>query len=135
MSEQDALLAAVFAAPDDDLPRLVYADWLEEHGESDHAEFIRLQIRRSGMAGDDPTAKEIDGRIVLLRAVGADRWLGPIKAAIGALAGAVHATFRRGFASELSVVMDGRNGSLAGPLGRTLYLARSRLRPVPAPGS
>jgi uncharacterized protein (TIGR02996 family) len=43
-AEQDALLAAIFAAPADDTPRLVYADWLEEHGEPEYAEFIRLQI-------------------------------------------------------------------------------------------
>jgi uncharacterized protein (TIGR02996 family) len=44
MSDRDALLAAVRQAPDDDSPRLVYADWLDEHGEADRAEFIRLQI-------------------------------------------------------------------------------------------
>src|SRR5436305_2053272 len=31
-SEADALWAAVLEAPEDDAPRLVYADWLEEHG-------------------------------------------------------------------------------------------------------
>lgn len=47
MSDRDALLAAVLAAPDDDLPRLVLADWLEETGHPAHAAraaFIRLQI-------------------------------------------------------------------------------------------
>jgi uncharacterized protein (TIGR02996 family) len=44
MTEHDALLAAVIAAPADDLPRLVYADWVEEHGEPDRAAFIRGQI-------------------------------------------------------------------------------------------
>jgi uncharacterized protein (TIGR02996 family) len=39
-----ALLAAVRAAPDDDLPRLVAADWLDERGEPDRAEFVRLQV-------------------------------------------------------------------------------------------
>lgn len=34
---------AIIAAPDDDLPRLVYADYLDEIGESERAEFIRLQ--------------------------------------------------------------------------------------------
>lgn len=29
--------------PDDDIPRLVYADWLEETGDTDRAEFIRVQ--------------------------------------------------------------------------------------------
>ncbi len=38
-----ALLAAVCAAPGDDLPRLVLADWLDEHGEHERAEFIRVQ--------------------------------------------------------------------------------------------
>jgi uncharacterized protein (TIGR02996 family) len=44
MSAEPALLAAVAAAPDDDLPRLVYADWLDENGRPLRAEFIRLQI-------------------------------------------------------------------------------------------
>lgn len=38
-----ALLAAILADPDDDAPRLIYADWLEERGDPDRAEFIRLQ--------------------------------------------------------------------------------------------
>lgn len=45
MSERDALLAAVCADPDDDTPRLVFADWLQENGEERRAEFIREQIR------------------------------------------------------------------------------------------
>ena len=44
MNERDALLRAVCENPDDDTPRLVFADWLQEHGEGDRAEFIRLQI-------------------------------------------------------------------------------------------
>ena len=39
-----ALLRAVVAAPDDDVPRLVAADWLDEHGEAERAEFIRVQV-------------------------------------------------------------------------------------------
>src|SRR4051812_13666429 len=38
------LLDAVLADPDDDAPRLVYADWLDEHDQPERAEFIRLQI-------------------------------------------------------------------------------------------
>ena len=38
------LHAAILADPFDDAPRLVYADWLEESGESEQAEFIRTQI-------------------------------------------------------------------------------------------
>jgi uncharacterized protein (TIGR02996 family) len=44
MTDADALLRAVIAAPDDDAPRLVYADWLDEHGDPDRAAFIRAQV-------------------------------------------------------------------------------------------
>src|SRR5262245_57433673 len=43
MTEQKALLRAMIAEPDDDAPRLVYADWLEGHGDPDRAAFIRVQ--------------------------------------------------------------------------------------------
>lgn len=43
--EQHAsLMAAIVAAPDDDLPRLVYADWLDEIGRSEHAEWLRHEL-------------------------------------------------------------------------------------------
>lgn len=44
MSDEDALLAAIYANHDEDTPRLVYADWLDENGQSERAEFIRLHI-------------------------------------------------------------------------------------------
>src|SRR5579871_17342 len=44
-SEADAFLDAIWAAPGDATPRLVYADWLEEHGYADYAQFIRLCCR------------------------------------------------------------------------------------------
>ena len=37
------LLAAIKANPADDLPRLVCADFLEENGEPERAEFVRVQ--------------------------------------------------------------------------------------------
>ncbi len=44
MTTELALLAAIIAKPDDDQPRLVYADWLEENGHYFTAKFIREQI-------------------------------------------------------------------------------------------
>lgn len=44
MPRDDVFLQAILAHPADDAPRLIYADWLEEHGDSDRALFIRLQI-------------------------------------------------------------------------------------------
>jgi uncharacterized protein (TIGR02996 family) len=50
----DALYVAILANPADDLPRLVYADWLEEHGDAERAKFIRIQIE---LARPDPPAQ------------------------------------------------------------------------------
>ena len=36
-------LRAIIEHPEDDTPRLIYADWLEENGDPDRAEFIRVQ--------------------------------------------------------------------------------------------
>ena len=43
MNSRDAFLHAIAENPDDDDRRLAFADWLEEHGEPGHAEFIRVQ--------------------------------------------------------------------------------------------
>jgi uncharacterized protein (TIGR02996 family) len=56
MSDEKALLAAILANPDEDTPRLVYADWLQEHGDASglaRAEFIRLQIEAAQLPEDD----------------------------------------------------------------------------------
>jgi uncharacterized protein (TIGR02996 family) len=42
MSEEAAFLEALKANPADDTTRLVYADWLDEHGETAQAEYLRL---------------------------------------------------------------------------------------------
>jgi uncharacterized protein (TIGR02996 family) len=42
-ADESALLAAIDAQPTEDLPRLVYADWLDDAGFARRAEFIRLQ--------------------------------------------------------------------------------------------
>ncbi len=42
MTEDEAFVAAILGAPGDDGPRLVYADWLEEHGEPARAAALRL---------------------------------------------------------------------------------------------
>jgi uncharacterized protein (TIGR02996 family) len=50
MIEREALLRAICENPDDDTPRLVFADWLDESGEPERAEFIRVQIRTESAA-------------------------------------------------------------------------------------
>jgi uncharacterized protein (TIGR02996 family) len=43
----EPFLFAICQDPDDTV-RLVYADWLDEHGDPDRAEFIRLQVAQAG---------------------------------------------------------------------------------------
>ncbi len=47
-AQETGFLAAILANPADDVPRLVYADWLDEQGQADRGEFIRLQIKLVG---------------------------------------------------------------------------------------
>src|SRR5262245_54668988 len=41
----EPFLRAICATPDDDAPRLVFSDWLDETGDPDRAEFIRQHIQ------------------------------------------------------------------------------------------
>lgn len=44
--ETIAFLRQIALRPDDDLPRLIYADWLDDHGNEQQASFIRMQVER-----------------------------------------------------------------------------------------
>ncbi len=44
MNDHDALLCAIGDHPEEDTPRLVYADWLEENGDPERADFVRNQV-------------------------------------------------------------------------------------------
>jgi uncharacterized protein (TIGR02996 family) len=66
-------IADICRHPEDDYPRLVCADWLDENGDPDRAEFIRLQIELAridriieGHPGDDVSYRE-DNRAEPLR--------------------------------------------------------------------
>jgi uncharacterized protein (TIGR02996 family) len=72
----DELLAIVYEDPDDDAPRLVYADWLLERGDP-RGEFIALQFRRhrgEALSPDDDRREH-----QLLKKHG-KAWLGPLHA-------------------------------------------------------
>src|SRR5207249_956021 len=53
MTLHNAFLLDILEHPDDDTPRLVYADWLMERGEP-RGEFIRIQVERARLERDDP---------------------------------------------------------------------------------
>jgi uncharacterized protein (TIGR02996 family) len=55
-----ALEAAVIADCENDLPRLVYADWLDEHGDPARAAFIRTQIALHDKSPADPHFTDLE---------------------------------------------------------------------------
>src|SRR5262245_52797684 len=94
MSDEAALLAAIRDAPDDDLPRLAHADWLEEHGRQDRADSVRAQVARARLPEDDDRHSELLARERLLLMQHGPDWLPPeVPPAL--------VRFRRGHVEEL----------------------------------
>ena len=60
MSDAAALVAAVEADPDSDLPRLVWADWLDDRGESTRAELVRVQCEAALRPSERLTARQAE---------------------------------------------------------------------------
>jgi uncharacterized protein (TIGR02996 family) len=73
MSLEKAFLAEIVANPDDDAPRLVYADWLDENGQPERAEAVRLGCELRKLEGD-PRAAEIARRLDVLQRDHAAAW-------------------------------------------------------------
>src|SRR5688572_9295030 len=61
-SDESALLQTIVENPDDDAPRLVYADWLDEHGQPERAEFIRVQCAAAQLPAGNPQRAELTKR-------------------------------------------------------------------------
>ncbi len=102
----EALLAAIVEAPDDDAPRLVYADWLQAQGDP-RGELIQLQCQLAA-APDDERRRAI--RIAenkLLAAHGAS-WLAPIREVLPPTQelSPYKFEFVRGFVEEAQLTLD-----------------------------
>lgn len=91
MRDKAAFLAAMAAAPEDDLLRLAFADWLEERGDDARAEFIRCQF---GLRWDQSRAAE-------LLAANREEWERPFRA-LGA-----EVRFHGGFPYSLNADVQG----------------------------
>jgi uncharacterized protein (TIGR02996 family) len=62
MADEKGFLGAITVEPDNDEVRLIYADWLEEHGRSGRAEFIRAQVELARTGEGDPRYPELLAR-------------------------------------------------------------------------
>ena len=95
MSDAKSFMQAILDCPDDDSPRLDYADWLERRGDP-RSEFIRLQCRLAGMAEADEAWSELKLRERELLTAHVDEWAEPF---IDHCQGC---DFRRGFPSGVA---------------------------------
>jgi uncharacterized protein (TIGR02996 family) len=99
---KEAFLEAIRESPADDTPRLVYADWLDEHGDSDRAEFIRAQCALARMQSGSPDRSQLQKRAdKLLRSHG-ESWFGSLLKTFKK--GVV---VERGFLTEIRGPIDG----------------------------
>src|SRR5262245_40576311 len=95
--EDVALLQEIVESPDDDLPRLVYADWLDDHGQAERAEFIRVQVELARLAEEDDERAELEHRERRLRKRHEREWLGALRESLHGWG------FSRGFLSHVSL--------------------------------
>jgi uncharacterized protein (TIGR02996 family) len=122
MTHDDAFLQAISESPEDETPRLVYADWLEEHSQPQRAELIRVECALAGLLATAPVryrleyrgrqllcisdgvfrfegrlAPELERRDCELLATHASEWAEPVRRFVG------YAGFRRGFVEEVGM--------------------------------
>jgi uncharacterized protein (TIGR02996 family) len=77
------LIEAIRADPEDDFVRQVYADWLEEQGQPDRAELVRVQLalpsgRRSKVRQTPKQVRTLKAREQELLKLHEAEWLGPL---------------------------------------------------------
>jgi uncharacterized protein (TIGR02996 family) len=93
MTHADAFLQAILNAPDDNAPRLLFADWLEEYGDAERAEFIRIQVALAWPSSGLAPALWSRQRELLDRH--GEGWSAPARAVVASCA------FARGFVEEV----------------------------------
>jgi uncharacterized protein (TIGR02996 family) len=105
MDQESAFLQAIVEAPDDDVPRLVYADWLDDQGTraaADRADFIRVQFALRDLPLTDPTRAQLEERQRDLLIAHEQEWVAPLRRA-GMVRGW---EFRRGFVERITLTPE-----------------------------
>lgn len=93
MDDRAGIWKAILSEPDEDAHRLVFADWLDEQGEPDRAEFVRAQCESADHVVDDARRIGLELRVTELLQRHRDSWLGGLAKWIDR----GYVTFRRGF--------------------------------------
>src|SRR5690349_15504156 len=104
--QSDAFLRGIAANLYDDAPRLIYADWLDKQGDSDRAEFIRVQCELEPIRDqyEIDRAAEFHRREEELLQEYQQEWLGPeLEGWHRWREDGASADFRRGFVDTISM--------------------------------
>src|SRR5579884_612571 len=118
-----AFLRDITEHPDDDAPRLIYADWLTEQGAADSGEFIRLQVELERLPEDDPRYEKVRKRAGALERILGKAWLPAALLALNGSSGRKQiqeCKFRRGFLD--SVLVQPRRAGVLTALADALAL-------------
>lgn len=95
-AEELAFLSRVRDRPDDDGPRFIFADWLDERGDA-RGEFIRVQCALAHLSSDDPRRADLEIREQALLDTYRTSWTKRLQGL------ASDFTYRRGFIESISV--------------------------------
>jgi uncharacterized protein (TIGR02996 family) len=105
MNLEHSFLGDVCDNPDDDAPRLIYADWLDERaapGDADRAEFIRAQCALAKLPATAPQRPDLERRQQGLLAAHRATWEAPLRPLLGQR----ELTFERGFVTGLALTPE-----------------------------
>jgi uncharacterized protein (TIGR02996 family) len=98
--EERAFLRRILDHPAVDGPRLIYADWLDERGDS-RGEFIRLQCAIAALDRDDPTREDLQLQELALLEPNEKAWTGILPSWV------IGHEFSRGFVEAVTVEASG----------------------------
>jgi uncharacterized protein (TIGR02996 family) len=103
MTEEESFVAHIREEPLDEVPRLIYADYLEERGDP-RGEFIRIQCELARREVGDPDRPGLAAREQELLETYAEAWLAPLRE-LGAIGISV-SCFRRGLIERVRMETD-----------------------------
>jgi uncharacterized protein (TIGR02996 family) len=101
MTPADAFLQDILAHPEDDAPRLIFADWLEEQGDAEsvaRAEFIRVQCALAAAQLPEEKRGDLVRREQQILDEWTEQWVRPIRRLVRSW------SFHRGFIDEASML-------------------------------
>jgi uncharacterized protein (TIGR02996 family) len=79
VAQERDFIRAIVEEPDEDVHRLVYADWVDEHDQPDRAHFIRAQVELSLLTDDSPRRRQLAFQCRQLLEANEKAWLKPLK--------------------------------------------------------